>query len=132
MKPNVNSRDKSIRKDLYRDKNPLKLRHYSVIYVSTDIIKQIYGFIIIRLFFLSKSIIMIEQVFYFLFFFLHCNNSREGLCMQTSNRIFFPDIINLQPNNFVDSHDEEGVYLFMPQNSNTWLTKLKHGYRLGK
>ena len=30
------SRDKSIRKDLYRDKNPLKLRHYSVTYVSTD------------------------------------------------------------------------------------------------
>ena len=52
--------------------------------------------------------------------------------MQTLNHNF-QDSINWQPNNFVDCHGEEGMYLFIPQNSNTRLTRLKHGYRcLGK
>ena len=36
FKLSINSNDKGIGKDLYRDKNPLKLRHISVTYVTID------------------------------------------------------------------------------------------------
>ena len=39
----------------------------------------------------------------------------------------FSDSLKCQPNNFADSDDEEGVLLFMPQNSIIFLTGLKHG-----
>ena len=36
LKLSINSSDKGIGKDLYRDKNPLKLRHKGVTYVTID------------------------------------------------------------------------------------------------
>ena len=36
LKPSINSSDNGIGKDLYRDKNPLKLRHKGVTYVTID------------------------------------------------------------------------------------------------
>ena len=38
LKLSINSNDKSIGKDLYGDKNPLKLRHLGVTYVTIDIL----------------------------------------------------------------------------------------------
>ena len=36
VKLSINSNDKGIDKDFYRDKNPLKLRHIGVTYVTSD------------------------------------------------------------------------------------------------
>ena len=51
------------------------------------------------------------------------NHCYRQLCGQS--KYLLRQLFDLYSFNFADSHSEEGVYLFMPKKSYTWLTRLQ-------